>query len=337
MLSAGVGQSTRRGYLGSIVAYERFCEYFRLTPWPATVRTLARFITSKAWGDEFIPGGHKRCGRGAMSNILSGLRSHHIDLGLETEIFKSPLLARLLAGVASIFPREPRPPKVPVTRGLLIRLMSPAATAVKSVHDFLTLNAAFTVAWSGFLRLGEFTWTKADMADVNTFRKTQLTRRCVSLASEGYIRLLLPRSKTDKTHQGTTILLTPSSNETPCPVRALQVLFPLPGHPSGALFSFENGRPFDRGNVSRALGRRLRRLGITTSGITGHSFRKGASQTAFDDGLARNRTMLIGRWTSDAVDRYWESNDQQQLAVHRDFMAGRLPPAVTAAPHSSIT
>lgn len=68
----------------------------------------------------------------------------------------------------------------------------------------------------------------------------------------------------------------------PClerPVACLKKLFLSPAHHSGALFTFQNGRPISRTNVQRALHRRLGRL---------------ASRAL------KSRFQLIGRWTRDA-------------------------------------
>lgn len=327
LLYAGLGADTRVRYSSAVKSYESLCAYQARSPWPATFGTLSKWIVTRAFGDPLIKL-QGQIGGSSISHGLSALRSIHVDLHFDITVFDDPHLRRLITGVSSLFPRATRPPKVPILRDLLKNLFSPVATASENPHDTLNLNAAFAVAWAGFLRMGEFTWEKKDMLDIRTFQATRLTRRCVAMApGRDYIRLLLPRSKTDKANLGVTIFLTASQDDTPCPVACLQSLFASPPGIADALFTFKDTKPFNKANVQRALGRRLRNLGITASGITGHSWRKGAMQQAHNDGVPLGRAMQIGRWTSDAAQLYFQQSDQQLLQIHREFMAGPMPPA----------
>jgi hypothetical protein len=46
---------------------------------------------------------------------------------------------------------------------------------------------------------------------------------------------------------------------------------------------------------------------VDPGGYTGHSLRRGAAQDAHDMGLPRDDIMMLGRWSSDAVDRYYNT------------------------------
>ncbi|KAG6072987.1 hypothetical protein E4U16_004980 [Claviceps sp. LM84 group G4] len=55
---------------------------------------------------------------------------------------------------------------------------------------------------------------------------------------------------------------------------------------------------------------------------TGHSFRRGAAQHAHDMGLSRDDIKALGRWSSDAVDRYYTANKSHHLYnLQRRFTA----------------
>jgi hypothetical protein len=69
--------------------------------------------------------------------------------------------------------------------------------------------------------------------------------------------------------------------------------------------------------VRNALGNRLKQAGILEDGYTGHSFRKRAAQIAADNGLTKEEIQLLGRWSSDAVERYFKHNRQKLLRLHR--------------------
>ena len=84
------------------------------------------------------------------------------------------------------------------------------------------MYAAFCLAFAGFLRAGEFTYTAHDLSEVD-FHKWFLTRRSVRF-HDGYIKLTLPASKTDPFRQGVTITVTATGDEA-YTVTALRRLF----------------------------------------------------------------------------------------------------------------
>ena len=70
-----------------------------------------------------------------------------------------------MQGANNFFPAEPRPQRTPISRSLLIRLISPEATAAEPHLDTLAVNAAFTLAFAAFLRMGEFTFPVSALSD----------------------------------------------------------------------------------------------------------------------------------------------------------------------------
>ena len=48
--------------------------------------------------------------------------------------------------------------------------------------------------------------------------------------------------------------------------------------------------------------------GIDPTGYSGHSFRRGAANSAAAAGISKNGIMELGRWKSDAVDRYFSAS-----------------------------
>jgi hypothetical protein len=63
-------------------------------------------------------------------------------------------------GAVNLFPPQPRAQRTPISHNLLIRLISPAASASENAVDALAINAAFTLAFAAFLRMGEFTYPR---------------------------------------------------------------------------------------------------------------------------------------------------------------------------------
>jgi hypothetical protein len=155
------------------------------------------------------------------------------------------------------------------------------------------------VAFAGFLRSGEFTWTSWS----DQHHQFHLSRKHVSF-QEDHVTLMLPMSKTDPYRRGTTIHL-PSSFSPLCPVIALTQLFrQYPSSPFQPLFSRPHGQPFSRQFFLLKLRELLLQIGVPTAGFSGHSIRKSAAITAAAADISRDDIKLLGRWKTDTVDIY---------------------------------
>lgn len=93
--------------------------------------------------------------------------------------------------------------------------------------------------------------------------------------------------------------------------------------PEAPLFRFVN-RGFRRQDVVIRIRNLLSLAGIDPSGYSGHSLRKGAAQDAHDMGLPRDDIMMLGRWSSAAVDRYYNTNRARVLRLSRQVLTGQL-------------
>ena len=65
----------------------------------------------------------------------------------------------------------------------------------------------------------------------------------------------------------------------------------------------------------------LRTAGINPEGFSGHSFRRGAANSALQAGISRPDIMKMGRWKSDAMDHYFSSttNTKNLLALSKQL------------------
>ena len=99
--------------------------------------------------------------------------------------------------------------------------------------EYLNVDTAFKVACAGFMRMGELTYTAAELKK-DSFKETKLTRSDISF-SEGdqYAILRLKQSKTDVEHTGVQIILA-ATGEPTCPVSALRRLFIQDPRPADA-------------------------------------------------------------------------------------------------------
>lgn len=320
LLYNGVGSNSRHSYNTAIRSYEAFCRSSAVLPWPATRASLAPWIVTRTYGLTGSATLGQLAGN-SISDYVSGLRSVHVDLDLPITIFECPHIRRLIAGASTLFPKRPSLPKLVVTRSLLLRLLSPEAYMGESDADRLTLNAAFALAFSGFLRMGEFTWSTKEVQSTRTFAATRPTRRCITM-EDGHMEFFLPRSKTDVKKEGITILLA-AAGDAACPVSNMQILLSsLAGSPDSPLFSLNEGT-FTRARVLKRLDRRLANIGIPPGSLTGHSFRKGAAQHAHEMQVPKGEVQYMGRWASEAIERYYKRSRSHQIAMQRKFQTGQ--------------
>jgi integrase len=240
-----------------------------------------------------------------VRSYLTGLRSHYIDHRLPTTVFEDERIKRILRGSLRKFRATPIRPRAEITKDILERIIR----TLGYHYDDTNIRAAFTTAFAGFLRAGELTWESWDPA---TSPLSLLSRGSVKFVDQG-ILLHLPKSKTDQFRIGHDILLSPSGDSC-CPVRALQSLFERYPKPlTDPLFSTSCGS-FNKKWFTDKLTEALLKAGIDPTTYSGHSFRRGAANTAIAAGIPRDEVKGLGRWKSDAVDRYFsKSTTQAQL------------------------
>lgn len=286
-------------------------------PWPAKEYTLGEWVTGRIFGSTTTKQGQIK--PETVETYLSALRSYHVDQRMPTEVFESPWLKRIIKGGHRLFPSAKRN-RLPITKDVLRRITTTTSLSV----DDLNYNTAFKVAWAGFLRVGEFTYTPQALA-MPSFSQTGLTRSDITFSEDDdYAILRLKRSKTDVKHTGVEIILA-ATNSSTCPVTALRLLFERDHQPPRApLFSLQNG-PFTRKSVIDFLKARLVTAGIPIEGYSGHSFRKGAAQHASDNGMLDEQIKTLGRWSSSAFQLYFQTSTPTLFALNKRFQTGRPP------------
>ena len=176
------------------------------------------------------------------------------------------------------------------------------------------MHASFCLAFAGFLRIGEFTYSQSDL---NTeFDRWHITRGSVTLHKD-HMELSLPSSKTDPFRRG-VLLTIAAADDDACPVRSLRHLFERfpTNSPSAPLFFTSSTQCFTRELVTDTLRAQLRRLGIDGHYL-GHSFRRGAATSARMAGLSEEEIMLLGRWKSDLWRLYVKTHPAYIIAVSR--------------------
>jgi hypothetical protein len=225
LLWNGLAADTRKRYQIPIRSYEYFYAINNIRPWPASEESLGRWISIRASGSDspFL----RQVKPDTIQGYLSALRSYHVDLPLNTDVFDSEHLKRLLKGAKRLYNRPSDSERRPITKDILTQITShslPSPITEVSRINMLNFDTAFKVAFTGFFRLGEIIYSTAEARNAVTFQATRLTRQDVRFFNKSqYATIRLKRSKTDYDHRGVAVVVTASHNSI-CPVAALQSL-----------------------------------------------------------------------------------------------------------------
>ncbi|KAI0996202.1 hypothetical protein K3495_g11980 [Podosphaera aphanis] len=188
----------------------------------------------------------------------------------------------------------------------------------------LKIRCSVLLAFAGFLRMGEITWTQSDHPSSQRFFDTKVTRSCVRFSEcRSYLTLHLKRSKTDDHNERVFILIAANRGSSLCPVTAMEELFAQDPQPPAAFLFSLNGAAFTKQSLQGWLTRSLFNKGLNPETVTLHSFRQGACQHAKDSGIRDDQIQDLGRWTSLAFHRYFTTSQASLCRYQRRFQLGR--------------
>ncbi len=248
----------------------------------------------------------------SIKNYLAAVRHLHIRNSFKLDFNKMLRLKLVLRGIKrsqgeSIRVRLP----ITVHHLKLFHMMLAIPTATN--FDSIMFWAAMTLAFFGFLRLGELTCnskfnpeTHLKPDDVNFSSESQPINRM-------FVRI--KESKTDSFRAGQTITIG-SSNTPLCPVLAMENYLALrPTTLVGPLFVNSLGKPLTKQELTRKTRQLLSQAGFQASNFAGHSYRIGAATTAASAKLPSWLIKTLGRWSSDCYERYIQTPPSTLLNV----------------------
>ena len=289
-MTQGLAPSTRRVYSSVQRCFLDFCiQDNRVMPngsiLPASQETLMRFCSHLA----------DNLHHTSIKVYPSGIRSLHIDEGYADPLADCLQLQRLLRGIkrcqcANMVKRRP-------ITGALMQVIYNSLDMLD--YNQVMLWAACCLGFFGFLHAGEFT--------VNSpfdpkFHLIPQDLQVDSLVDPKSIKVFVKCSKTDPFRQGCFIYIGKNSLSL-CPVKAIVRYLHLRGPAAGPLFVHRDGSPLTRNAVSTSIQLILKTAGIPGQ-FLGHSFRIGAATTAAEKGVPDHMIKMLGRWSSDAYQRY---------------------------------
>ncbi len=257
----------------------------------------------------------------AVLSYLSALKSYHIDRRLSLRGFDDPRMALIIKDGRRLFPGKKRN-RLPITKEILEKITE---EELLSITD-LNVDTAFKIAWIGFMRMAELTYTAAE-AKKATFAVTDLMRSDISFAEvDQYAIFRLNQSKTDTENTGVQIFLAATVEPT-CPVAAFRRLFiqdPYP--PNSPLFKLQSSA-FSLQAVVNILKQHITEAGPPQANYSGHSFRKGAAKHEADHGILNQSIQRLGRWISNDFKLYFTTNPESLFNLNLSFQKG-MPLAV---------
>ena len=236
----------------------------------------------------------------SIKNYLAAVRHLHIRNGYELKLKKCLRLQLICRGIKRSQGCSTRT-RLPITISHLKLFQCFLAIPKTGQFDSIMFWAAMTLAFFGFLRLSELTCNGAYSQDIHlspsdiTFLPTW--------DDPVHFSVRIKASKTDPFRTGQTILIG-KSDQTICPLQAMQTYLLVRGSSPGPLFQHFSGNALTREALIAETRQLLALSGLNSLHYAGHSFRIGAATTAASVGLPPWLIKTLGRWSSDCYERY---------------------------------
>ena len=295
LVHSSIRPSTRKVYDSAQNSYLSFCTQYGFLPFPPEERILLLYVA-------FL---FRKNNRAATIKVyMSAVRFMAIENHFNYQVFDSPRIKMAIRSVE--IGQLPPKQKLPITLNILQRFYE--VMSVKfSDYTCLLMWTSMCVAHFACLRSGEFTVKNSTMFDkncnltVDDVRKLDPTKKC-------YV-LNLKHSKTDKSNRGVQIVLACNGQKV-CPYCSLEMYLKVRSEsevaqsPDSPLFLLPGGAPLTRNVLINNLRIYLASIGIPPDNYSGHSFRAGGATSAALSGLKDWEIKHIGRWKSEAYQKY---------------------------------
>ena len=310
--SKGLAKSTLRTYQSGKDRYTKFCTEANINPLPVSEQHLCFFVSFLA---------KQGLKHQTIECYLSAIRHLQISNGLKDPFLGElmPKLDYVLRGIKKHQAEQSSDDRtrLPITPTLLSKMREVWEDARPGM-DITMIWAACSLAFFGFLRLGELTvpsdndydpQTHLGLADITFDHPTRPSSMAV----------LIKQSKTDPFRKGVTLSLGRTFSKL-CPVAAMATYITQRGQRPGPLFQFQDGRFLTRKRMVDYVQQALLKAKVDAGSYNGHSFRIGAATTAAAKGLEDSLIKTLGRWESTAYLRYVRI-PREQLASYTSILA----------------
>jgi hypothetical protein len=286
-----VSDRTYKSYAQAFSVFSEFCSMLGYDASSgASVQLLAEFI---AW--------LSLAGRAAatISLYVAGIGFWH-----KIRMLKNPvddaLIHRLLSGI-----RRDKPAadiRQPITVHVLRKLIAILPSVTSTAYEACMLRAAFSIAFYGFLRLGEFTASSKKSTSDISLLATDVN--IIGHVSRRAIEITLRRSKNNQRGPSQRLIIQPIKGRGECPVQAVIQYIAARPRDAAAFLCHYDLSPLTRHEFQRLLKQITTAAGLGEAQLSSHSFRIGAATEAAARGLTDEQIMAFGRWRSEAYRSY---------------------------------
>ena len=275
---------------------KRFLEFIHLFKGSTMQQCLP---ASEALLTEFVAYLAKNIKHSSIKIYLAAVRHFHIRQGFRLNFQKTSRLQLVLRGIKRSQGGEIQI-RLPITihhMKLFHLLLSIPST---ENYNSIMISAAMTLAFFGFLRLGELTCKSKFNPEVHLTLWDVLLTSSVNPAS---MTIRIKESKTDPFRIGQSITVE-ACNSPLCPVLAMKRYLSTRKIDNGPLFVLSSGKPLTKQLLTSETRSLLQKSGFNAAHYAGHSYRNGAATTAAAAKLPSWLIKTLGRWTSDCYERY---------------------------------
>lgn len=238
----------------------------------------------------------------SIKTYLAAVRHYHIRRGFRLNMEKMLRLQLVLRGIKRCQGDHTRI-RMPITIHHLRLFHLLLAIPITANFDSIMLWAAMTLAFFGFLRLGELTCNAKFNKTIHLTLDSISFSKPVGSDTSQFMTVHIKESKTDPFRLGHTIIVG-STNCDLCPVRALKKYISLRPPVPGPLFIHTSGKPLTKHTLTTETRQLLASSGFNAANYAGHSYRIGAATTAAEAKLPPWLIKTMGRWSSDCYERY---------------------------------
>ena len=148
-----------------------------------------------------------------LFNYISAIWFYYVDLGHLIAAFKDYIIKRALAGAILLF-LFTKKSKLPIIKDILDKIIT-----FSPYKADINVDAAFIIAFIGFLCIGEIIYLNRKAKDFST---TKALYSNVRIAPNSYLIVFyLKRSKTDKTYNSVNIQIAAILGDRLCPIAAI--------------------------------------------------------------------------------------------------------------------
>jgi integrase len=258
--------ATRRAYATAWGGFEAWCMGHGLPSLPAAPETVALYLVGLA--DQ----GRKVA---TIERVLVAISQAH-QLAGHVSPRSAPACSAVLSGIRrrlGVAQAQKAPMVVEVLRHVIARLPGGGLRAIRD-------RAVLTVGFAGAFRRSELVALDIDDLD---------------WTGDGWLKVMVRRSKTDQEGQGMTKAIPCGSDPATCPHRTLRAWLDVAGIASGPIFRDVRGRKLGPRLSDKAVARIVQRAaklgGLEPGSFAGHSLRAGLATSAARAGKTERAIM----------------------------------------------